>query len=282
MKKKKLLGILMLCAFTLFQLGCDSGNDSPTACDAPTNFEIISYTQQSKVELGWIPNSEQTAWEIEYGHTGFTQGSGTVIQTTTVLTEIANLDNNIAYDFYVRSNCGSNNYSEWVGPVTNETNFVSHALMTANLIGVQYNYMVPFTWPFARKAVIMNGLFSPGLHIQGNTRPMDTSLANTREINLFIPENLLAVGTYTLDRNSDNGNPHVNLIYNDDPQNYTQAYENDNGTLTITEFNLQTRVIKGTFSFSFTLYNNQTQQETGPFQCINGTFDYSLDDNYFD
>lgn len=63
-------------------------------------------------------------------------------------------------------------------------------------------------------------------------------------------------------------NPDVNLMISD-------------GTLVITEFNLIEKVIKGTFEFSFAFENIYTGEVTDPFECINGTFDYSLDHSYF-
>ena len=76
-------------------------------------------------------------------------------------------------------------------------------------------------------------------------------------------------------------NTHYNIIYNNGDGS-SQAYEVEGGTITITEFNLSERVIRGTFEFEYTRYFVDTDIETGPFQCINGTFDYSLDDEYFD
>ncbi len=81
--------------------------------------------------------------------------------------------------------------------------------------------------------------------------------------------------------NSGSPQPHVNLIYNDTNQDPTQAYEGEFGELTITEFNLEDRVIKGTFEFTFELYNVNTGELSGPFDCLDGTFEYSLDDEYF-
>lgn len=51
----------------------------------------------------------------------------------------------------------------------------------------------------------------------------------------------------------------------------------DEGTVTITEFNLIDKVIRGTFEFTYKRYFEDTGQVTGPYNCLNGTFDYSLD-----
>ncbi|MEZ4720998.1 MAG: T9SS type A sorting domain-containing protein [Flavobacteriales bacterium] len=57
-----------------------------------------------------------TSWEIQYGPIGFTLGTGTV-QNTSSTTATITLTENLVYDFYVRGNCGSGNFSTWTGPV---------------------------------------------------------------------------------------------------------------------------------------------------------------------
>lgn len=173
-------------------------------------------------------------------------------------------------------------------------NVDNYALMTANLIGEQFDYMVPFFYPVFNKAVYIATFTGDDnqekfLHIQGNTTP--TGMTDfTKEVNLYIPESLWSVGTYTLDddpfaydsNNNTTPQANYNMIYNNGDGS-SQTYELDNGgTITIIEFNLQDRIIRGTFEFTFTRYFVGTGEETGPFECLNGTFDYSLDDEYFD
>jgi len=286
---KNKFGLIAL--LVLIIVGC-SGDDTGTSdsCDTPSNFTIVNYTNLVKVDLGWDENEDASLWEIEYGIQGFNQGEGDVVTSEINLVTISNLDFNIAYDFYIRTECGDV-FSEWIGPVTNtsEETPQSYALMTANIKGVQYDYMVPFLWGvFTDNAVSIisyGDVEEPFLKIQGNSTPQDVTFENSKEINLFIPESNWAVGTYNLGvDNTDNSGlpqPHVNLIYNDANQDPTQAYEGEFGELIITEFNLEDRVIKGTFEFTFELYNVNTGELSGPFDCLDGTFEYSLDDEYF-
>ncbi|MCF6306630.1 MAG: hypothetical protein L3J09_01605 [Flavobacteriaceae bacterium] len=288
MKKQFSLIILL----TLLIVGC-AGDDTEEniSCDLPSNFTIVNYTNLVKVDLGWDENENTTFWEIEYALQGFTQGEGTIISSEINSVTINNLSFNAAYDFYIRAKCG-NVFSDWIGPVTNtpEETPQSYALMTANIKGIQYDYMVPFLWGvFTDNAVSIisyGDVEEPFLRVQGNSTPQDVTFDNSKEINLFIPESNWAVGTYNLGvDNTDNSGspqPHVNLIYNDANQDPTQAYEGEFGELIITEFNLEDKVIKGTFEFTFTLYNVNTGETTGPFDCLDGTFEYSLDDEYFD
>ncbi|MCX7548310.1 hypothetical protein OS188_10140 [Xanthomarina sp. F1114] len=165
------------------------------------------------------------------------------------------------------------------------------ALMTANLDGEQFDNLKPNGYNMFQKAISMETYSYANdddyIKIQGNSTYAEiVPNEYTKEINLHIPQSNWAVGTYPLQTSvahasSGDVNTHYNVIYNNGDGN-SQAYELEGGTITITEFNLTTRVIRGTFEFQYTRYFVDTNEETGPFDCINGTFDYSLDDSYFD
>ena len=92
-------------------------------CPTPNSFtaQNISY---NSLDLSWNAGDSESAWEIEYGLTGFSQGSGTLFQTSTNPQSITGLNPNTTYDFYIRANCGANigdDDSLWVGPITATT-----------------------------------------------------------------------------------------------------------------------------------------------------------------
>lgn len=280
---KNYLGIIALLALLIASCTGDStGINIP--CETPTNFTITDYNNLVEVSLGWGENEEEGLWKIEYGLHEYTQGEGNTATTETNSITINGLDFNAAYDFYIRTKC-DDGFSDWIGPVTNtpEETSASNALMTANIKGVQYDYMVPFLWQtFTDNAVSISHFGGdPYLKIQGNSTPQDVTLENSKEINIFIPESDWAVGTYNLAAEGGAGS-NVNLVYRDINEEDSQAFEGDNGILTITEFNLEERVIRGTFEFTFTQHFVGTGDIEGPFQVLNGTFDYSLDDEFFD
>ncbi len=98
--------------------------DNCPTCSDPTN-QAESNITSTTVDLSWTENSGNTAWEIEYGATGFTQGSGTTVAVTANPYTLSGLTASAGYDWYVRSDCGSGMYSNWVGPhnfVTAPTN----------------------------------------------------------------------------------------------------------------------------------------------------------------
>lgn len=94
----------------------DSTSDDPS-CPKPFDLKIHSeYTTSTSVVCAWDDDRNTQLFNIEYGARGFSIGNGTRISTGETAKEITNLTSNTEYDFYVRSNCGGNDYSEWAGP----------------------------------------------------------------------------------------------------------------------------------------------------------------------
>ncbi len=91
--------------------------DEPPACAAPTNLSA-SNIMDTQVDLSWTAGGTETAWNIEYGATGFTQGSGTTLNLTTNPYTLTGLTAETTYDYYVQADCGSGNTSTWQGPYT--------------------------------------------------------------------------------------------------------------------------------------------------------------------
>ena len=156
----------------------------------------------------------------------------------------------------------------------------SPALMTANINGVQYNNMVPFLYSFTGNDVIVENNGAPVgdpryLKIQGDT---SDTIGSLTEINFHIPNAKWVPGTYPLTETFDLGGSllcQVNLVLpyiagNPDFSTVT------GGSITITEFNLTTKRIKGTFNITYQKGGLPTN-----YQITNGTFNYGLDASYF-
>ncbi len=87
-------------------------------CTQPTALSVSDTTENSAI-LHWTQANMETAWNIEYGPTGFTQGTGTLISNVYSNNfGLFGLGSNTTYDFYVRSACYENTVSSWAGPVT--------------------------------------------------------------------------------------------------------------------------------------------------------------------
>lgn len=108
------------------QADCGGGDESSwigpssfatlISCTVPTALTETNITTTS-ADLGWTENGTATTWNIEWGATGFTQGSGTMITgTTTNPYALSGLTAATTYDWYVQTDCGGGDMSLWVGP----------------------------------------------------------------------------------------------------------------------------------------------------------------------
>ena len=59
-------------------------------------------------DVSWTTTGNETSWNVEYGPTGFTPGTGTILNTTTTFATLTGLTANTAYQFYVTPVCGAN------------------------------------------------------------------------------------------------------------------------------------------------------------------------------
>lgn len=81
--------------------------------------QVVGEPLPNEVTISWDPPAIGTpeGYEIEYGESGFTQGTGTMMDTTTEEAIFSGLDEATFYEFYIRTDCGEGDYSEWVGPI---------------------------------------------------------------------------------------------------------------------------------------------------------------------
>lgn len=87
---------------------------TPPACPAVTNLSAGTITTTSAI-LSWTNGGSETAWNVEYGISGYTQGTGTTVAVTTNPYSLTGLVASTAYDFYVQADCGGSQ-SIWAGP----------------------------------------------------------------------------------------------------------------------------------------------------------------------
>ncbi len=89
----------------------------PSACDKPSLFTVSSIIAGNSVRIDWDKTSGN-AWEIQYGIAGFELGTGTTVNFSISSNTIGGLVEGTAYQFYIRTKCLDNTYSDWVGPVS--------------------------------------------------------------------------------------------------------------------------------------------------------------------
>lgn len=119
-----------------------------TICPESTSF-AVSNISASTADLSWNIENIETKWQLEYGITGFTQGSGTIEQLATNFFTLTNLSVLTTYDVYIRTNCGANpgdQDSNWIGPISFTTiDFYSPSNLTAQLTD-NANGIVELNW----------------------------------------------------------------------------------------------------------------------------------------
>ncbi len=90
----------------------------PPACPAPSS-QMESNITSSSADLDWTENGSATVWDIEWGVSGFVQGTGTMVTGLTAKPYTLNgLSSGTSYDWYVRADCSGsgNGQSTWTGP----------------------------------------------------------------------------------------------------------------------------------------------------------------------
>ena len=90
-------------------------SQTPPSCPDPTSITVSNVTDTS-AEISWIETGTATNWTIEYGPSGFTPGTGTIINATTIPFTLTGLNATTQYDIYLQSNCGG---------TSGDSNFVS-------------------------------------------------------------------------------------------------------------------------------------------------------------
>ncbi len=98
----------------------DMSVEEAPSCLTPSALNT-THPSTTEANLAWTENNSPaaTSWNIEWGATGFTQGTGTMITgTTTNPHNITGLTARTDYDFYVQTDCGGGSTSTWAGPFT--------------------------------------------------------------------------------------------------------------------------------------------------------------------
>ncbi len=91
-------------------------------CLAPTSLSASNITANS-ADLSWAAGGTETAWDIQYGTSGFAPGSGTTVGVTTNPYSLTGLSASTTYDYYIKAICAPGDSSSWTGPFTFTTAF---------------------------------------------------------------------------------------------------------------------------------------------------------------
>lgn len=119
----------------------DTINVTCPTCTRPQTL-ISNANTATSVSLQWSDNSTaHSAWQVVYGPAGFlvdnfSTANGVRLTTPLSSTSITidNLSSDTIYDFYVRTICGSDDYSGWRGPLTVRPSSYSMTVESSNTI----------------------------------------------------------------------------------------------------------------------------------------------------
>ena len=92
----------------------------PPACMPVTALAATPLTLTS-AELSWT--SDGNSFELEWGESEFTLGTGTLIDNLTTTSTTVTTVIDTPYQFYVRQDCGADGFSLWAGPFSFETGY---------------------------------------------------------------------------------------------------------------------------------------------------------------
>jgi len=100
--------------------GVSNSTCAPPACLDPYGLSASNGTSSS-IDVSWTGGPNAASYNVEYGVTGYTQGSGTTTTASTLSTTITGLTAYTIYDVYVQADCGTNGTSSWAGPISYST-----------------------------------------------------------------------------------------------------------------------------------------------------------------
>lgn len=89
------------------------------SCSPPANLGVTNVTGFA-ADIYWTTGGASN-WQIEYGVSGFTPGSGTLIPASNDTITLSGLTPGTAYSAFVRDSCGVGQVSLWAGPVSFST-----------------------------------------------------------------------------------------------------------------------------------------------------------------
>ena len=110
------VAVAALCAANEVSGWSDTLSFTTPLCDAPTPSAALA--NGNTVTFSWTSPASVELWETEYGPRGFAHGQGTVVVANSPAATIAGLEPGNVYDFYVRSQCHDDVFSEWSEPLT--------------------------------------------------------------------------------------------------------------------------------------------------------------------
>ncbi len=170
-------------------------------CQQPTSLSADSITSSS-AKLSWIAGGTEIEWNVEYGVTGFPQGTGFGVLVPFINNYNLNgLSDATTYDYYVQAVCGVSDSSLFSGPYTFTTCKDSDTTTVSSCVSYNWNgnvYNTSGTYAYSYLPILGCGdtvVDILNLTVGGNYSTMDTIL--TCDSYSWNGNNYTTSGTYT-------------------------------------------------------------------------------------
>jgi len=89
-------------------------------CPAPVEV-FASSAGSTYIDLDWTDLAPAVSWQVEYGPSGYSRGTGTLLNVTSHPVNISGLDTLTQYDFYIRPICSGADTGRWSRPAALST-----------------------------------------------------------------------------------------------------------------------------------------------------------------
>jgi uncharacterized repeat protein (TIGR03806 family) len=147
--------LTILFVFALIMFSCEKDDGITPVCNTVTNVSSNSITSNSAI-ITWNELDASVSYNIEYGVSGFTLGSGTTAIVSIASIQLSALQANTTYDIYIQTECNSNSLSAYTNvysfttlepavipefrPNLSELNLFSNDLSELNITPLAFEY----------------------------------------------------------------------------------------------------------------------------------------------
>ncbi len=140
-----------------------------SSCINPVSLNAYNITLNS-ADISWNAGSSlDSLWNVEWGLSGFIQGSGTSVNGSTLSNVSLNgLNSFTQYDFYVQTDCDSNGLSIWSGPFTFTTNTIEG---TCGSFQIELNDQYGDGWNGGSLDIELNGIILQNITLLNGAGP---------------------------------------------------------------------------------------------------------------
>ena len=128
-------------------------------CPAPADIYSNSIGA-TEMDIDWTDLTPAVSWQVEYGLSGYSRGTGTLLNVTSHPVNISGLDTLTQYDFYIRPICSGADTGHWSRPVALSTSMCDNsqvfAIGSSASSGTSYNYPVNNYWYYSLTETIID------------------------------------------------------------------------------------------------------------------------------